>query len=180
MRREAIIDAESLPIVEGRRWCWCEGATEGKGMVIQARLGEAVPLRRIIMGVVERPAEEVLVAHINGDPLDCRRENLVLRTITQRLASARKRKTHNGTPCSSQYKGVSWNPTRNKWKAQIKAEGKVRHLGFFQDEAVAAETYDEAARKYFGEHAWLNFPDGESCDPNYEFRAGQAARRAAA
>jgi hypothetical protein len=32
-------------------------------------------------------------------------------------------------------------------------------LGRFADEIDAAEAYDEAARKFFGEHAWLNFPD---------------------
>jgi hypothetical protein len=35
-----------------------------------------------------------------------------------------------------------------------------RHLGRFGDEIAAAQAYDEAARELFGEHAYLNFPDG--------------------
>jgi hypothetical protein len=161
-RREAIIDAASLPLVAGKRWCWCEGNTEGKGMVMHSRLGDNAPLRRIIMGVADRDAEDVQVAHANGDPLDLRRENLVLRSITERLASARKRKTHGGRPCSSRYKGVSWCGQTNKWKAYITKHGKTQNLGSFYDEMAAAEAYDEAANKLFGEHAWLNFPrEGE-------------------
>jgi hypothetical protein len=35
-----------------------------------------------------------------------------------------------------------------------------RYIGRFDDELAAAEAYDEAARDVFGEHAYLNFPDG--------------------
>lgn len=169
-RREAIIDAESLPLVEGKPWCWCDGSG---GAVVQARQGETTPLRRIIMGVTEQPSDEIQVAHINGDPLDCRRENLIVQTITQRVVSGRKRRTHHGKPCSSKYKGVSWHPQTGRWRAQIRAEGKTHHLGTFYNEVDAAEAYDEAARNFYREHAWLNFPDKGS--PNLRESSVRAA-----
>ena len=47
-----------------------------------------------------------------------------------------------------------------RWQAQIRPNGKTRYLGCFGDELAAAVAYDEAARQWFGEDAWLNFPDG--------------------
>jgi hypothetical protein len=100
------------------------------------------------------------VGHANGDPLDCRRANLVVRTISQRIRRSRKRVTNLGRPCTSGFKGVSWLKRERRWRARILVEGRERHLGRFRDEIAAAEAYDEAARELFGEHARLNFPDG--------------------
>jgi hypothetical protein len=59
----------------------------------------------------------------------------------------------------SKYRGVSWNKRCNKWLARIKHDGKLLHLGYFEDEAEAARAYDRAAKvhKEAG-RAQLNFP----------------------
>jgi hypothetical protein len=59
---------------------------------------------------------------------------------------------------SSQYRGVSWFKRDNKWAAYIKYDGKLHHLGLFEDEEKAARAYDRAAREHRGEKAQLNFP----------------------
>src|SRR6202453_5284952 len=62
---------------------------------------------------------------------------------------------------SSIYKGVSLSRRKNKtkpWKAYIKVDGKLIWLGYSRDEIGAAKMYDEAAKKYHGEFARLNFP----------------------
>lgn len=156
-RGEAIIDAESLPIVEGRRFIVIEGSC-GLGYVAHSRRGECTPLHRMILGVTESHLE---VSHVNGNLLDCRRENLVVKTHAEKVRGNRKMGTLNGREYTSKYKGVCWIEAKGKWKAQIRS-GRVRHIGYFDDEIDAAHAYDEAAREHFGEYAWLNFPDNDS------------------
>ena len=48
---------------------------------------------------------------------------------------------------SSNFKGVSWNETKSKWRAQIMMDDKRTHLGYFNDEDAAARAYDEAAAR---------------------------------
>lgn len=152
---EAIIDAESLPIVEGRRFYLNESHGGKLGYVALSRRGECTPLHRMILGVTDRKLE---IKHVNGDPLDCRRENLVVKTHSEKVRGNRKMGTLNGREYTSKFKGVCWIEAKAKWKAQIRGEGPVRHIGYFDDEISAAEAYDEAAREHFGEHARLNFP----------------------
>jgi hypothetical protein len=72
-----------------------------------------------------------------------------------------RKMTHRlGRPVTSRFKGVSWCEPRGKWVAQIGSDARTKYLGGFSDEIAAAEAYDEAARRLFGEHAQLNFPDG--------------------
>jgi hypothetical protein len=159
-RREAIIDAETLSIVQGERWGWCAGPSYGPadvGYVAHSTQEDKTALHRIILNVSE---PLLRVVHLNGDPLDCRRANLAVKTIPQQVHGNRPMKTHAGRPVTSKYKGVCWDKRRGKWVAQIKKAGTHRYIGRFDDELAAAEAYDQTARELFGEHAYLNFPDG--------------------
>jgi hypothetical protein len=98
--------------------------------------------------------------HRNDDPLDCRRANLVVRTMQEQHFNGRKIAARNGRKCSSRFKGVCWNEKLGKWRANIAKDRRTSHLGCFRDEIAAAEAYDAAAQELFGEHARLNFPDG--------------------
>lgn len=94
------------------------------------------------------------IDHANLDGLDNRRENLRPATRSQNMANCPKRKgTH-----SSIYKGVC-RLRDNYFKAYIMHQYRRIHLGYFKCEEDAARAYDEAARRYFGEFARLNFPD---------------------
>jgi hypothetical protein len=92
------------------------------------------------------------VDHQDGNGLRNTRDNLRLATKSQNAQNKKK-------PCggTSRFKGVSWRESNKKWRAQIRANGHLIQLGDFDDEEDAAKTYDEAARRYFGEFARTNF-----------------------
>lgn len=87
--------------------------------------------------------------HINGNKLDNRKSNLRLVTFQQNGWNA-KRASHN----TSGYKGVS--KRGNRWSASIHLNNKKIHLGYFGKKEDAANAYNKAAKKFFGEYAKLN------------------------
>ena len=97
----------------------------------------------------------MVVDHIDIDGMDNRSANL--RAATRAQNSRNRKKI--SKPCSSKYKGVSWQKRSLKWHARITFEEKRIHLGYFKNEFDAAKAYDEAAKKYHGEFACLNFPE---------------------
>ena len=109
---------------------------------------KGVLLHREIM----QPPHGVMIDHIDGNGLDCRRANM-------RLASKAENQRNSRRPSNntSGYKGVCWYKPLRKWKASIKHDGKTMHIGYFDDLEAAAHAYDDAARKYHGEFARTNF-----------------------
>ena len=101
------------------------------------------------------------VDHKNLNTLDNRRENLRPCTRSQNVANSKKR-IHN----TSGFKGVHWNTTSKAWAARIGVEGKRIFLGYFNTPEEAAQAYDAAAKKYFGEFSRLNeAPQPENTKP---------------
>lgn len=87
--------------------------------------------------------------HIDRNPLNNQLNNFRLATDPQN--SMNRGLVANST---SGFKGVS---LRNKkYRANIKANGRHMHLGYFDTALEAAKVYDIAAVKYFGEFAVTN------------------------
>lgn len=76
-----------------------------------------------------------------------------VRWVTHKQNSRNRGANLKGT---SKYKGVCWYVRGEKWVAQISVNGKKVSLGYFNEEDKAAEAYNEAAIKFFGEFAYLN------------------------
>jgi hypothetical protein len=79
--------------------------------------------------------------------------------LDQVLAGIRPPRSRRPKPASlgkSQYRGVY--SKRGRWRAKISVNGNTRHLGYFDNERVAAEAYDRAAIRLKGSAARLNFP----------------------
>ncbi len=76
------------------------------------------------------------IDHININPIDNRIENLRVVNNSQNQRNQNKRKN-----CSSKYKGVSRHNKNNKWVANITINGKLKHLGMFDNEEDAYEAY---------------------------------------
>ena len=74
-----------------------------------------------------------------------RRHNLKtnLEIITQRKNTDKKH-----LPSTSVFVGVTFIPTRNRWRARIFIEGKRHHLGHFRNELDAAKAYEIALNEY--------------------------------
>lgn len=97
-----------------------------------------------------QPGEEI--DHIDH----CRVDNSKIRVVT------RAQNTHNARgqkDKSSRFKGVSWIADKGKWYACICLNGKTVSLGKFDNEIVAAMAYDVAAKRAWGEFAFLNMRD---------------------
>ena len=58
---------------------------------------------------------------------------------------------------TSSYRGVSWREHSKAWIAKITHNRQPIVLGRFQDELLAAQAYDTAARRLFGDLAKPNF-----------------------
>lgn len=124
-------------------------------------------LHRWILGEENIP-EGMQIDHINGNPLDNRKENL---RICNHLENSMNR-TNKFNPYSK-YMGVSYNRGKKRkvstgsyrcisrpWRSTITLpEGKKISLGTFKTEIEAAIAWDKAALKYFPKFARLNFPE---------------------
>lgn len=136
-------------------------------MVLSSATQRQTPLKRIILGLESDDCKDRVVCFVNGDPLDCRRGNLVIKTRADVSRGGSKMTVRAGRPTSSKYKGVHWDATRRLWLAQIRSREGHSQLGRFRDEAQAAAAYDDAARAMFGDSALLNFPDGNVPAPRF-------------
>ena len=154
--RVALVDDEDYDLVMGYRWSVRESGRASEERPIPyawayvAAVGDrkrgSVAMHNLIMGIIG-------VDHANGNTLDNQRSNLRPATQSENVGNSRKRLN-----TTSQYKGVSWNRRKSRWRAVIRAGGRTRHLGSFTSEADAALAYDAAARTAYGEFACVNFP----------------------
>lgn len=96
-------------------------------------------LHREILGA--RTGEQV--DHENRDKLDCRRSNL---RVASRAQNAQNVGAHSGA--SSRYRGVSWQASVGKWKAQVRLDGALHYLGLYSDEGQAARVAAEFRAKH--------------------------------
>lgn len=124
------------------------GATDPRGCVSVRILGHLFKAHRVIwaMQYGRWPISEI--DHINGDCGDNHLENLREANRSEQMRNT-KRPSHN----TSGFKGVSWEKRRRKWRAYIKTNGKVIHLGLFEDPEKAHAVYKITAKHLFGDFA---------------------------
>jgi hypothetical protein len=148
---QAVVDSAVAELLRGHVW---SESPQGYAVAKIRRHGRQATLfmHRVIMGLAHGDFRHV--DHVNHDKLDNRLSNLRLATNAQNQ--------HNQVPrtgASSAFKGVVWHRRDKRWIARIHVQSKAIVLGRFTDEIAAALAYDAAARRHFGEFAYLNFPE---------------------
>src|SRR4051794_16317587 len=91
------------------------------------------------------PVDEI--DHINHNPTDDRIENLRPASRSQQLAN-RRQMGHN----TSGYRGVYFDPRKQRWAARISIFGKRKRLGTFETPEEASAVVDQAGREAYGEY----------------------------
>lgn len=151
------------------QWEWsanvCKSTVYARRIIYSKSKKVEIRMHRLILGII---GSKLHGDHKDHNGLNCQRNNL--RKVTQKQNNKNKSKEYN---CTSKYLGVvfrtftkKWYSKRklkwfisvsNGWVAGISINGIKSHIGYFKNEIDAAKAYDEAAKKYHGEFANLNF-----------------------
>jgi|ERR1700730_3329774 len=168
-RGERQNELKIIPLTQGRaafvsdnryeelnQWLWVAHLKRG-AFYAERRLsdGKSISTHRQIL---KTDASDI--DHKDGDTLNNCNYNIRPATHSQNGGNQRK----HTEPCTSKYKGVSFNSCAGKWQAAITVNRQRIFLGYFKDEEKAAWAYDTAALKYFGEFSRLNFSLGDTTD----------------
>lgn len=137
----AIVDANRADWAS--QWRWALSAT---GYAVRSNHGGRPKFLTLHRELLDLPhlSDGRHVDHISGDILDNQFCNLRIVTHAQNMQNM---KSNRGS--SSQYRGVGWDKSRNKWVAYVQVNGKLHNLGRFTDEREAAEVVRAARERLF-------------------------------
>lgn len=141
-----VVDLEDLHLLEKYRWNL--RPHRKTAYVTYQGSEENLRFHRLLLQI----ADHLQVDHINRIGWDNRRSNLRLTTPagnSQNHGPSKNKKW-------SSFKGVTFVPKKKLYRARIMVNRKPIYLGSFKKELDAANAYNEAAKKYFGEFAFVN------------------------
>ncbi len=139
---KAFIDDEYFEEVSHRKWHYEHGYA-------RSAYPTKVYLHQFVTDL--KGKDGLFADHIDGNKLNNQISNL--RVSNKQQNGANRGLNKNNT---SGFKGVGWHKQAKKWRAHIDVSGKHRSLGLYTNIHDAIEAYNNAARKYFGEFAYLN------------------------
>lgn len=148
--KRAIVDDKDYEWLSQWKWSYkvSKKYSNGKehGIAVRRILGnKLLRLHRVILN----PKNNLQVDHINGNPLDNRRSNL-------RICSISENNRNKTSVSKSGFKNVYPVPNTKRWYSKIMINRKRIYLGSFDSKKEAALAYNEAAIEYHGKFANLN------------------------
>jgi ribosomal protein S1 len=150
--QKTLVDDESYEWLN--QWKW--HAHKGRGTYYARRRDKnraTILMHRVIL---ELDDGAIHVDHIDSDGLNNQKANLRPCSVLENRRNSRKVRI-----LGTQYKGVTYEKSSDRYRARITVSGKVHSLGRFQIATEAAEAYNKAAIKYFGEFALINLITNE-------------------
>jgi len=138
-KSRTLIDIEDLCKAEKHKWY-----QNNSGYAIsRVSKNRQIFLHRLIL----KPDKNYYVDHIDGNPLNNKRDNLRICTHQQNMINRKI-----GVDNKSGIKGVDWDSKRNKWRARIQVKKKSKHLGYFSSKEEAKKARINAELIYYGEY----------------------------
>lgn len=140
-----IVDDEDYEILSKYKW-YCTNAGYAQKDIYKEK--KKYLMHRVILNAFKGE----VVDHINGNPLDNRKQNLRKSTQCLNTKNVKCNRRNN----TSGYKGVSFNKKYQKWEAYITFNYKHIFLGYFDKKNDAGKSYNNKAKELFGEYSNLN------------------------
>ena len=143
--QNAIVDTDDLERLSNFTWCARKiTGTNTFYAYTNPEQGVVLAMHQVVVGITFGEVD-----HFNHDTLDNRKKNLRPCTHAQNCQNQKIKKIN-----KSGFKGV--HREHNRWIAQIRIDGRSRVIGRFNTPEEAANCYDRAARKLYGEFAYTN------------------------
>lgn len=130
--KEIILDDNDLKIISGKKW-----SISGDGKYAVGNAGKTY-MHRLILSAKKND----IVDHKNLNTFDNRKTNLRFSSASGNVANKNKI----NKKCSSIYKGVVYDKSRDKWHCRVGS----KNFGRFNTEIEAAKKYNEMGPKIFG------------------------------
>jgi hypothetical protein len=151
----ALIDEEDFEMVSKHKW-YLHPQQEGNGKGHQRFDAEArirgtdgrkrtVRMHRLIMGL---PPRHVFIDHINRRTLDNRRANLRPATPKENAQNQRARLVSRHGARTSSHRGVCFDKSKQRWKAQVVVNGRRVFSKLFKTEKEAAAAASAGRRRF--------------------------------
>lgn len=148
-----LVDADDVGRLSGFVWCLRWSGREQPLPYVVRHLPR--PGRKTVLlhhEVIGRPEDGLVIDHVNGDPLDNRKQNL-------RICTQRENSLNRTMDAANRlgFKGVGATAC-NTFFAQLRINGVYHYGGTHPTPEAAARAYDTLVREHCGEFAACNFP----------------------
>ena len=130
---EAKIDIDDFNITKNHKWFADYNKPSEFYYVYDSK--NKISLHRLLINPGSFKENKLMVDHINRDTLDNTRKNLRIVTNQENQFNGR-------------YKGYYYNTHNKKWITLIRLNGKQKHIGLYNTEQEARESYLKVKEQY--------------------------------